>query len=572
VELVPDLEISATVTDCTANGIDDGTLTLNVLNGSGDYDADFVTESVVVPLTAADPTEVRTGLAPNDYTVTVTDNITGQTRTIVLTIVYPAVVVPDIAGTVFEVPFVNSITFVVPDSNDQQLDNVLFADQVHPGYDEACYFQPFNQADTPRVQFRSNYLTHKMRLYKVVDDSLVKEFPIELTEENVGSTIDFAIIIKDYSLPNQSKVYFQSGTIPVPLAIGNTFEVSNNADGFNGLYTIIDKLIEASTGLPILVINLDYTAGGPTSTATGTFDNQLADYNVFESVITLDDVVAGKYYLRIDASDPSDKYAVSEPIEVKASHGGTLAIIYSNTDNDFGMVFSTGFRGFVRVHASIFKRLTGGERTVTRNSNDSLVKIRARKRRIVEFETDLLPPYLHEKLSCIFDTDYFSINGQAFQASEGYDEPQYTDRSRLSLSKIKLEQLNWFGVFKSNKDMPTESESCVCDTLDLVSVSTSAATINLNLYNKVARIFRLNGNIAGPKTIALLNDTLGLSIKLIIDISNVAGVLTFPSTFKMSTSDPRWDDGAKTFTPASVGTYEGEAIYDGTYWRLSLNN
>jgi len=567
----PSLEVTAVKTDCTANGIDDGTITLTVLNGSGDYDADFVTEVVVVPLTNASPSTTRVALAPNTYVIEVTDNVTLQIVTLNLTIIYPVAVVEPVTGTIFEVPFINSISFVIDNDQDQQADNVLFADQVHLGKEKACYFQKLNLTDTPKVQFRSNFLTHAMKLYKYSDDTEVKQFPIVLAEENVGGTIDYAITIKDYVNPNQSKVYFQAGNIPIPLAVGNNFEVSNNADGFDGVYQILDILVESSTGLPIMIINLDYTAGGASSSATGTFDNQLADFNVFESVVVVDDVAAGIYYLKIIVSNPSDREAISEPIQIKADHLGTLAIVYSNTDNDFGMVYNTGYRGFLRVPASMFKRVPGGERTTNRNSNDSLVKIRARKRRIIEFETELLPPYMHEKLSVVFDNDFFSVNGVAHQASEGYNEPAYEEWARLSMSSIRLEQLNWFGTFKSNKDMPSETEACTCDTIDLLSVSTSAATITLNLANKIQRIFKLAGTISGAKAIALSNDTLGLAIKIFFTIDNLAAVFTFPAAFKMKTSDPRWDNGAKTFTPVTTGAYEGEAVFDGTNWNLTLN-
>jgi hypothetical protein len=460
---------------------------------------------------------------------------------------------------------VNSIPFVIEDTNDQQLDNVLFCNQIHKGYEDDCYLNPYNITDKPRVQFHSNYLTHIIKMFKLSDDSEVKQFAVELTEENVGTTIDYSIVIKDYGVADQSKIYFQSGTIPIPLAIGNTFEISNNADGMDGIYAILNILIEASTGLSILVINCTYV-GGTSSTATGTFDNQLSDYNVFESTLDFSDVDAGKYYFKILASDPADIEAISEPIDLKTLHIGTHAIVYSNTDNDFGTVWSTGYRGLVRVYSSMFKRVPGGERSVTRNSNDSLVKIRARKRRLVDFETDLLPPYMHEKLSVIFDTDYFSINGLAYQASDGYDDPQYTERSRLSLSKIRLEQLNWFGTFKSNKDMPSTIESCVCDTVDLITVSSSPSTINLNMGNKLQRIFKVTPSISAEKTFALLNDTLALSFKIMFEIADLVDI-NFPSDF--ISPDAAWTAG-QVWTPLDLGKYEAECAFDGSNWIVKI--
>jgi len=571
VPLIPNLEITASKVDCSANAIDDGQIELTIENGSGDYSVDFITEAVVVPLAGVPISETRTNLAPDTYEIEVTDNITGQIRNTSLVIAYPTVVVEVPLGTVFSFPLVNSISFVVPDENPQQLDNVLFADQVHPGMEEACYHQPFNLSDQPPIQFKSNFQTHVAKLFKYSDDTEVKQFPVSLTEENLDTTIDFELIIKDYGVPDQSKIYFQSGTIPIPLAVGNNFEISNNADGFNGVYQILAILVEASTGLKILVINLDYTAGGASSSATGTFDNQLADYNVYEIKPDFSDVAPGKYYITVTASDPSTKVATSEPIDLRVAHTGTQLIVYSNTDNDFDTIWSTGYRGLVRIKCGFGAvRKPGGERSFSRNSNDSPVKINARKRRFVPWFSDLMPGYMVEKLSVIFDCDFFSINGLPFQSSEGLGS-DYPEKSRLALTSIMLEQLNWFGKFKSNKDMPTETESCACDVVDQKNVSSAPSTISLNMQNKVSRIFRLTGTISGDKTIALLNDTLALVLKFYFT-TDAACVITFPSTFKMSDSEPRWTDADKEFDANIPGDYSGEAVWDGTYFRMTLNN
>jgi len=402
----------------------------------------------------------------------------------------------------------------------------------------------------------------------------IKQFPISLTEQNIGATVDYQIIIKDYGTPNQSKIYFQVGDIPIPLAIGSVFEISNNADGFNGLYSVINILLEEATGLRILIINLDYTAGGVSSSATGTFDNQLATYDVLEFRVVISDVAAGEYYVRIDATGPTDKYAVSEPINVQTSHRGTLGIIYSNTDNDFGAVFTTGYRGFKRIAADIFKRNPGGERSTTRSSNDSLIKIKARKRRLVDFESDLLPPYEHEKLSIIFDCDFFSVNLEAFQAPDGWEAPQYLEKARLSMSKITLEKLNWFGTFNNNIDMPPDSGggTCTCDTLDLLSVDSAASTITLNMANKIQRIFNIPAVLVVGKTFDIINDTLALSHKIIFTTGDTELEFVFPNNYRMKPSDPRWDAASFTFTAENAGVQECEAVWDGTYWNLTIKS
>ncbi len=171
-----------------------------------------------------------------------------------------------------------------------------------------------------------------------------------------------------------------------------------------------------------------------------------------------------------------------------------------------------------------------------------------------------------EKLSIIFDNDYFSINNLAFQSSEELEVNYPDEHSRFVLATIKIEQLNWFGTFNSNKDMPTETGSCVCDNIDLLAVSSAPATINLNLANKVQRIFKI-ADFGTDKEFALLSATLGLSIKIIFTLTS-ACVITLPSNFTMQ-ANPQWDDGTKEFTAALAETYNWEFTFDGTNWHLN---
>lgn len=559
VDYIDNLEAIATGTDCTAVGTDDGKVTVEVIAGSGDYKVELITESITVEIDLPTTTVNRVNLAPDNYEIKVTDNVTGQVVTIFAAVSYPTVVVvPPTKGTVLKTSVVNSIRFVDRSGSDETHDNRLFCEQTHLGYDKRQYFQKIQKDDKPPIQFFSNFETNVLKLYDYATDELVKAVNVFKTEENIGSTVEYSVLLKEGSA-GQTKVLFQSGDLPLPLTVGNVFEIADNVEGMNGKYSIVAILLDETTGFRYLVINLEYLGGGLSSAATCAFDNQLVDYDVFEGLPDFSDVEEGRYYFKIEASDPTDKELVSEPIEVRTEHVGTYKLVYSNEDNAFDVVWATGYRGFLRVPASFFKRLPAGVRTVTRTPSDSLVKLSARKRRVTLFETFQLPPYLHEALSVIFDLDFFSINGVAHQSEDDYAEPSYQEHGRLSDSSIRLEQLNWFSTFNNNKDMASDT-SCVCDHLDLVAVSSAPSTIFLNFERKRQRIFKLT-EITGDKTVSTLNDALALSFKVIIPV-NGSHDIDFGSDFK--SSDPRFNGGV--FTPELAGTYVAEFAWDGTNW------
>ncbi len=116
--------------------------------------------------------------------------------------------------------------------------------------------------------------------------------------------------------------------------------------------------------------------------------------------------------------------------------------------------------------------------------------------------------------------------------------------------------------------MPS-TDSCVCDNLDLVAVSSAPATINLNMANKVQRLFKVS-NFGTDKTFALVYGTLGLSFKIMFTLTALC-VITFPSNFTMK-ANPQWDNGTKEFTPAIAEDYEIEVTFDGINWHMKLNN
>jgi len=439
---------SYTKTDVTADGESDGTINLIVTGGSGNR----------TYLWSDGPTtQNRSGLIAGIYTVLIHDVSTAEEIFLSIEITEPAPTVT--AGTFLNVPTMNSIHFVVQENinqcdNPQGLDNVLLCEQVHEGFDTVNYFQPFNICDIVPTQFNSDYSTFTIELRNYVTHTLIKTFAFELKEQNIGVTEDFGISIRSHTTTGQSRVYFNVGALPIPLSIGDVFQIVNNVNGYNGNYSIVDIINDPTLGYQYLVITKNYTGPGTSQTGVGRFDTSEVNFNVFESVHNFNDVPEGQYYIRIRAFDTEEginfKEAISEPLDIRNTHPGTNQIKYKNIDNAFDITWTTGYQGMIRVPSHFgHRRSPGGERSTNRNSDFSLVKVAAKKTRVLLFQVWSLPPYMHEKLGTLFDCDTYSINNIECQTTEGYGEPEYKERFLLADSSIKLEA-KWYDRYNSD--------------------------------------------------------------------------------------------------------------------------
>lgn len=441
--------VEHTKNNCTANGADDGTINITVTGGSGNFTYLWNDGAV---------TQNRANLPPDVYSVTVHDVTTGldeEENDIQITEPQPE---SFFEGTTLDIPMLNDLQFVVepviPDGINtfQTPDNTLLINQIYPRMKPTCYRQKVCKADDRIVQFNSDFPSHTIGLYDK-DDELVKSFNAVLKQENLNQTSDYLVTIRNHTgNPGQSRVYFNVGELPIPLSVGDVFEILNSLDGFDGAYEILNIEEDASLGYAYLVINKEYTPVTPTSSATGRFITSTDDFNTYEVVLSFSDVAEGNYYLKIRAFGTStEKTGWSEPISVKTSHKDTTLITYRCNDaRAFNILWSTGYIGRIRIESQLFKRRPGGDRSTSRNSDYSLTKINAKKIRGFTFETYMLPPYLHEKLSVIFDCDFFNINGVEYQSNEGYDQPQYIDYFMLASSSINIEQVGWLDRYNTN--------------------------------------------------------------------------------------------------------------------------
>ena len=442
------LQAVATVSNVTVSGGTDGSITVTVTGGSG--------ARTVLWADSATTSLFRDNLAAGTYTVTITDTITSEVVILDIEVEEPGQVIR--VGTIFEVPMLNSLRFVVnptvPDNvtTFQNTRNTLLKDTYYPGFECTNYLQKLMRQDVPLLQFWSDYPGHSVDLLDYATNNIIKSFLITLKEQNIGLVDSYGVTIRNHiGNPGKSRVYFNAGPFPIPFGVGESFEIVNNLDGFDGIYEAVDVIMDTTLNYPYIVINKNYAAPGATSAATGNFFVNNTDYNVYESVLNMNDVPEGEYYVRIAALDDleNEAFAISEPIDLKEEHVDTLLLRYRNTDNAFDLTWTTGYIGMMRIPAVLFEESTGGTRSVSRNADYSLQKINAKKTHVITLNVYMVPPWMHTKLGVIFDLDNWSINGVQYQTDEDYEKPKYIEQFKLANSSIDIEELNFFRKYNS---------------------------------------------------------------------------------------------------------------------------
>jgi len=110
----------------------------------------------------------------------------------------------------------------------------------------------------------------------------------------------------------------------------------------------------------------------------------------------------------------------------------------------------------------------------------------------------------------------------------------------------------------------------LCLILDIATVSTTSGTIDFDFALKQARKFLGSASFATAKSITFSNATNAVEFDFFFQITNVAAILTFPSSVIMN--DVRWEaTGAKEFEPDGVGWFKGHAELKGSEWMVDIS-
>jgi len=446
--------LGETHTNETAAEANDGTISLVIAGGSGSF---------TILWTDGSAATNRTGLSAGVYSVTVTDNVSAQDETLEITITEPAPE-PIPAGTYLEVPKMQTLRFVREAAVDncntfQDFDNTLFCKMVFFGVKvRTPFYQKVCKCDLFPIQIHSNYPAHEVTIRDLATDVLVKTLGTPTLEQQLtGLSSSFGMYFSDSSEAagdpaGTSRVFFDSGTIPIVVNVGDTFTVTGNPDGYDGTYAIVGISNDPLLGAPYLLVTLTYDAASPTSSGTAAFTTNVVDFDVYETIFNAQDVAEGRYYVRIRGVnlDLSFTEFVSEPIYLRTLHPETLLIEARNFDNTADVVFTTGFTVRLRLECKLQKPITGRQDENYRESNGSPVKLSSKPQRKYKLEYFSQPFYRLELLSVLWGWDQVLVNKKEYQSDEGTSEPANRDFFLLANGNVTIEQKQWFTQYNGD--------------------------------------------------------------------------------------------------------------------------
>lgn len=360
----------------------------------------------------------------------------------------------------FDVPMMNSLRFVksepAPDyrTTFNTPDNTLQCAQRLRNVKNIGYEQKVDKQDALAIQFRSNYTTHLVEVLNYYTDEVLGTFPAEKRIANTSKTAQFITLLKAHTT-GKTRVYFEESLFNFDVASDQVLIISN-AGTYDGQYTITGIGQDTATSNPYFIINKPFAGPGESVGASVFAEYDVFPYDIFETEIDFTAIPAGSVYARITATDARPEFspadAISEPINLLPHHADTYLIKYRNLDSWADIDYSTGIYHMLRIEANLHQPKPGGEREIHRNSNGSIVKLSAQKKRIFKFSTYMLPAWLHEKLGVVFDYDSVSINGVKVQTEDDY-EVSYIDTHNLSNGSIEVEQVQWFGNNNNGHDL-----------------------------------------------------------------------------------------------------------------------
>jgi hypothetical protein len=325
----------------------------------------------------------------------------------------------------------------------QNMDNTLFGLMRYQTQEAGCYKQQWKNDEVSKVQWRSSYSAHTVKIYdsaSVLEDTLT---PVKKTGY-IGKTDTRTANFSDAGA-SQTQVWFPGG-MPNFYEIGQDLVVTGNVS-LNGTYEIVDirvGTLEAEGNLA-LIIDLVYTPLTDPATATVDTLYDVEDWDVWECAIDWAEYGAGKYYLVIVGTD--DQFAAfsstSEPVEIVAADDDLLSIAYYNLDNAFKLEYSTGITFLMRVEGELRPDKPGGERETMEDSRRRPINLREYVTRILRLNVQAVPYYIAEKLKLILAHDYVLIDGKEYQKAEDVDIEFVDDLDAYVNLTVKLREANF---------------------------------------------------------------------------------------------------------------------------------
>ncbi len=208
---------------------------------------------------------------------------------------------------------------------------------------------------------------------------------------------------------------------------------------------------------------------------------------VYEAEIDFSDFDEGEYFFVMKVNDTN--ICISERVEILEYHRNTILIESSNSINQTGVFYSTGFKTIIRVEG-IIKKVQPDITTITavdESGNSEMLYSLLKKTYQVRFGNGYgLPDYIYMKIASAVILDSLKIEGIDFCMMDGekIEVSDDVNAHPLYYYSVKLlQKINEMGaVFKADEEASTDSIVLVVDP-SAFGLS-SGNLLNINIKNE----------------------------------------------------------------------------------------
>lgn len=130
--------------------------------------------------------------------------------------------------------------------------------------------------------------------------------------------------------------------------------------------------------------------------------------------------------------------AITECIKVKNDFDCGLLVKYTNDDNFADFDYTNGLVNQIRLEAHFWRVTNPTEKSIHVTSAEEVIPTRQVVKKQIMLETDIMPEYMHEKLSIIFSHAAIEIEGITYVAEEGYEHDPFPKNFRQAKGHVLL--------------------------------------------------------------------------------------------------------------------------------------
>ncbi|SNC62218.1 hypothetical protein SAMN06265337_0626 [Hymenobacter gelipurpurascens] len=346
----------------------------------------------------------------------------------------------------FRAPLLNPLRFVAEAPVDgisvyQTPDNTLFCHESRPDQTvRPTYRQKVQRSDTHTLQVLTDYSGVTARVRRPATGAVVATLPFTLKQRYTGTADPVAVTLSE-DASGVTRLTITAGPMPETLRRAVRVQLQGGA---SGTYVVRQTGL-ASDGSTYLLLSRPWTGAG--ANVQVRWELSVVPFNVWEVALNWATLAAGEYEVELRGTDATQPDAVllSELVLLAEYHPNTVLLEYSNRDNAYGMVFTTGNISRLRVEGTFYKRKPSGTSSVHRSSSGTPTLLSSTAQRGILLETIALPDWLHEKLYLVLRLDGLRVNGQPMLCPGDYEWSQ-VQRYPLSGGTATLEPLQWLGA------------------------------------------------------------------------------------------------------------------------------